>query len=269
MSRIATTFARLKRERRTALMPYLMVGYPERDSVLELAPALEAAGADLFELGVPFSDPLADGATIQRASQQALANDVTLPYCIETAAALRERGVSVPLVMMGYYNPFLQYGIERLCADASAAGIDGFIIPDLPPEEAQPCLQAYQAAGLDFICFIAPTSSEERIAKVVEIASGFIYCVALTGTTGARQELWDGLPAFLQRIRQHTDLPLVVGFGISNASHVQQVSAYADGAIVASALINMMEQLPANERLDGLTDIVRQLKSGTIVSDQP
>ncbi|NOK60062.1 MAG: tryptophan synthase subunit alpha [Chloroflexi bacterium AL-W] len=268
MSRIARTFARLKREQRTALMPYLMVGYPERDSVLELAPALAAAGADLFELGVPFSDPLADGATIQRASQQALANNVTLPYCIETAATLRARGISVPLVMMGYYNPFLQYGIEQLCVDAAAAGIDGFIIPDLPPEEAQPCLQACHAVGLDFICFLAPTSSAERIAKVAEIASGFIYCVALTGTTGARQELWEGLPAFLQRIRHHTDLPLVVGFGISNAAHVQQVSAYADGAIVASALINTIEQLPSNEYVDGLADVVCQLKSGTIMTDQ-
>ncbi len=259
MSRIAETFARLRAAGRTALMPYLMTGFPERDSALELAPALEAAGADLFELGVPFSDPLADGATVQRASERALANGVRLPFCIETVAALRARGVAAPLVMMGYFNPFLQYGLERFAADASAAGADGLIIPDLPPEEAAECHAACRAAGLDLIFFVAPTTPDERIVQIVGLASGFIYCVALTGVTGARRELWEGLPDFLDRVRRHTDLPLVVGFGISSAAHIRQVGAHAAGAIVASALIDAIELLPPEQRAAGAAAFLRSL----------
>jgi tryptophan synthase alpha chain len=260
MSRIAETFATLKAARRTALMPYLMFGFPERDSVLELAPALEAAGADLFELGVPFSDPLADGATVQRASERALANDVRLSFCLETVAALRERGVRAPLVLMGYFNPFLRYGLERLAAEAAAAGADGFIIPDLPPEEAADCLAILRANGLDLIFLIAPTTPDERIAAIARIASGFLYCVALTGVTGARRELWEGLPDFLDRVRRFTDLPLAVGFGISSAAHVQQVGAHAEGAIVASALINVIENLPPEQCVEAAARFVRDLK---------
>lgn len=262
MSRIAETFARCRAEKRIALMPYLMVGYPQRDSTLELAPALAAAGADLFELGVPFSDPLADGVTIQRAADQALHNGVRLPDCLAIAATLRANGLTTPLVMMGYYNPFLQYGIEKLCADASAAGIDGMIIPDLPPEEADDASAACREHGLDLICFVAPTTPEARIAKIVQIASGFIYCVALTGVTGARKELWSGLPDFLARVRQQTDLPLVVGFGISTPEHVRQISSYADGAIVASALINMLDTLAAEQQVEGAAAFVRALRDG-------
>jgi tryptophan synthase alpha chain len=260
MSRIAETFAKLKAASRTALMPYLMVGFPERDSALELAPALEAAGADLFELGVPFSDPLADGATIQRASEQALANGVRLSFCLETVASLRERGVRAPLVLMGYFNPFLRYGLRRLATDAAAAGVDGLIIPDLPPEEAAECQALCRAAGLDLIFFVAPTTPDERIVEIARLASGFIYCVSLTGVTGARRELWEGLPDFLDRVRRFTDLPLVVGFGISSAAHVRQVGAHAEGAIVASALINAIEGLPPDRRVEGAAAFVRQLK---------
>lgn len=262
MSRIASTFARLRAEGRAALMPYLMVGYPERDSALDLAPALEAAGADLFELGVPFSDPLADGATVQRAAERALANGVRLPFCLETVAALRARGVAAPLVLMGYFNPFLRYGLARFVADAAAAGVDGLIIPDLPPEEAGECHALCRAAGLDLIFFVAPTTPDERIATIVRLASGFIYCVSLTGVTGARRELWAGLPDFLARVRRHTDLPLVVGFGISSAAHVREVSALADGAIVASALINHLEQSPPAQQVAAATAFLRGLQGG-------
>jgi tryptophan synthase alpha chain len=260
MSRIAETFAQLKAAGRPALMPYLMVGFPERDSALELAPALEAAGADLFELGVPFSDPLADGVTVQRAAEQALANGVHLPFCLETAAALRAGGLRAPLVLMGYFNPFLRYGLQRLATDALAAGVDGLIIPDLPPEEAGECQAVLRAVGLDLIFFVAPTTPDQRIAEIVRLASGFIYCVSLTGVTGARSDLWDGLPDFLDRVRRFTDLPLVVGFGISSAAHVQQVGAHADGAIVASALINKIEGLPPEQRVAGAAAFVRELK---------
>lgn len=260
MKRIAQVFARCKAENRIALMPYLMVGYPERDSALVLAPAFEAAGADMFELGVPFSDPLADGSTIQRAAEQALDNGVRLPYCIETAAQLRAHGLQAPLVMMGYVNPFLQYGMERLCVDAAQAGIDGLIIPDLPPEESAEVSAACRANELDLIYFVAPTTPDERIAQIVRYASGFIYCVALTGVTGARRELWPGLADFLGRVRQHTDLPLVVGFGISTAEHVRQISSFADGAIVASALVNTIDNLAPEQYVEGAAAFVRELK---------
>lgn len=261
MSRIADTFARLKAARRTALMPYLMVGFPQHESTLALAPALEAAGADMFELGVPFSDPLADGATIQRAAERALANGVRLPYCLETIATLRARGLQAPIVPMGYYNPFLSYGIARFVADAAAAGADGLIIPDLPPEEAGECRELCHRHGLDLILFVAPTTPDERIAEIARVASGFLYCVSLTGVTGARSALWEGLPSFLRRVRAHTDLPLVVGFGISSAAHVRQVGEHADGAIVASALINAIDAAPPADQISTAVQFVRGLRS--------
>lgn len=260
MSTIAQTFARLKAEGRGALMPYLMVGYPEKDSLETLAPALEAAGADLFEIGVPFSDPLADGATIQRASEQALRNGVNVAFAIASVAKLRAIGVKVPLVMMGYYNPFLQYGLEKFAADAATAGADGVIVPDLPPEEAGEFQRILSTHGLDFIMFVAPTTPDERIAQIVNVASGFIYCVSLTGVTGARTSLWDGLSAFLGRVRSHTDLPLVVGFGISTPEHVRTVSKAADGAIVASALINLMDQVDATKRVATVVEYLKTLR---------
>ncbi|HWQ12999.1 MAG TPA: tryptophan synthase subunit alpha [Roseiflexaceae bacterium] len=261
MSRIAETFERTRAAGRPALMPYLMAGFPERDSALELAPALEEAGADMFELGVPFSDPLADGATIQRASERALRNGVRLRDALETVAQLRARGLRAPVVLMGYFNPFLQYGVERLAQDAAAAGADGLIIPDLPPEEAAACHTACGAAGLDLIFFVAPTTPDERIRRIAELASGFIYCVALTGVTGARTALWSGLPELLRRVRRHTSLPLVVGFGISTAEHVRQVGQLAEGAIVASALIDAIESAPPEERVARAAAFVRGLRA--------
>lgn len=260
MGRIHDTFARLRAEQRGALMPYLMVGYPERDSLLELAPALQAAGADLFEIGVPFSDPLADGATIQKASEQALHNGVNVAFAIASVQQLRAAGVTVPLVMMGYYNPFLQYGLQRFAAEAAAAGADGVIVPDLPPEEAAEFQAVLKEHGLDFIMFVAPTTPDARIASIVAVASGFIYCVSLTGVTGARSSLWDGLPAFLARVRTHTDLPLVVGFGISTPDHVRTVASCADGAIVASKLINLMDATAPAQRTDVLVDYIKELR---------
>ncbi|NJL05779.1 MAG: tryptophan synthase subunit alpha [Chloroflexaceae bacterium] len=265
MSRITATFARLRAANQVALMPYLMIGFPQRESILDLVPALEAAGADLFELGMPFSDPLADGATIQRAAQVALENGVRLPYCLETVAALRERGVEAPLLLMGYYNPVLQYGLERACAELAAAGGDGWIIPDVPPEEAQHLSQIARQHGLDVIMFVAPTTPAQRIQQLVRVASGFLYCVSITGVTGQRDQLWDGLPAFLERVRSYTDLPLVVGFGISTPAHVAHVSQFADGAIVGSALINRLDQLhqlPAPQQATQLAVFVQHLKQG-------
>jgi tryptophan synthase alpha chain len=263
VSRIAETFAQLRNERRIALMPFLTVGYPERESTLELVPALEAAGASLFELGMPFSDPLADGATVQRATEQALRNGVNLAYCLETVAALRGRGVRAPLLLMGYYNPLLRYGLERACADLAQAGGDGWIVPDVPPEEAERLAEAAKANGLDLIMFVAPTTPTERIARIAARASGFIYCVTLTGVTGARRDLAAGLGEMLASVRQHTDLPLVVGFGISTPEHITQVRSMADGAIVASALIDHMQKLPADQLVEGSAAFVRDLVAVT------
>lgn len=259
MSRIAETFARLRNAGQVALMPYLTVGFPERTSTLDLVPALEAAGASLFELGVPFSDPLADGATIQRATQRALENGVNLSFCIETVAALRARGVVAPLLLMGYYNPLLRYGLDRACADLAAAGGDGWIIPDMPPEEAVDLHSAAVAHGLDLIMFIAPTTPPDRIAAITAHASGFLYVVSLTGTTGARTALSADLGSVLARVRYVSDLPLVVGFGISSPAHVAEVARIADGAIVGSALIARLEQLPPGDLVRGATAFVTEL----------
>ncbi len=217
---------------------YLTVGFPERESALELVPRLIAAGADMIELGVPFSDPLAEGPTIQAATQRALANGVTTRYCLETVRVLRERGVEAPLLLMGYLNPMLRYGMERFCRDSRAAGVDGLVFPDLPPEESSALQTACDQHDLDLIQFVAPTSTAARIAHVTQHATGFIYCVSVTGVTGARAQLSADLPAFLERVRGRTTTPLAVGFGISRPEHARRVAAIADGVIVGSALID-------------------------------
>ena len=237
MSRIAATFENLSRAGRTALMPYLTMGYPERESALTLVPALIEAGADLIELGVPFSDPLADGTTIQAAGQRALANGVTLSLCLEQAAALRDRGGAVPYVLMGYYNSIFQMGLEHFARHAAVAGIDGVIVPDLPPEESDMLRSALRARGIDLIFLLSPTSDGERVRLVTRHTSGFLYLVSLTGVTGARDHLPSDLESFVTRVRSATELPLAVGFGISTPAQAAQVASIADGVIVGSALI--------------------------------
>jgi tryptophan synthase alpha chain len=237
MKRIMRTFESLRRLGRAALMPYLTMGYPQRDSALSLVPALVQAGADLIELGVPFSDPLADGATIQAASQQALVNGMTLSLCLEQAAALRQQGVSAPFVLMGYYNPIFQMGLEPFARRAAAAGVDGVIVPDLPPEESDALQAALQAQESDLIFLLAPTSNDERVRWVAERASGFLYLVSLTGVTGARDRLPPDLEVFVARVRPVTDQPLAVGFGIGTPGQAARVARIADGVIVGSALL--------------------------------
>ncbi len=242
MSRIQQTWERLAAEDRQALILYLTVGFPERESALDLVPRLIDAGADIIELGVPFSDPIAEGVTIQGATQQALKNGITVRYCLETVRTLRERGVEAPLLLMGYLNPLLRYGVEQFCADAAAAGLDGLILPDLPPEEAGEIDAACRKHGLDLIMFVAPTSTPDRIAHVAEHASGFIYCVSTKGVTGARAALPPELPAFVQRVRRQTQMPIAVGFGISQPDHARQVAKIADGVIIGSKLIDVVAQ---------------------------
>ena len=254
-------FARCRAEGRTAIGPFVTGGYPRMEITERLIPAMVEGGADFLEIGVPFSDPLADGTTVQRTSYRALANGTRLKDCIALARTTRERdGVAIPLLLMGYYNPILRYGVERFVADSTAAGVDGFIVPDLPAEESDDLLAACQHHGRDLIFMLAPTSTDKRIADVVQRASGFIYCVSLLGVTGARDQLAAGLGDYLDRIRQHSDVPLVVGFGISTPEHVAEVGRHTEGAIVASALIDYLDTRPEDEQPAAATRFVRYLR---------
>jgi tryptophan synthase alpha subunit len=239
--RIEATFAKCKAEGRTAFVGYVTTGYPTLESTLEIVPALVSGGADLVELSIPFSDPLADGPTIQRSTFAALQNGVTPQYCLEVVRKLREQGVEVPIVFMTYYNLILSYGSEQFCRDSADAGVDGFIVVDLPAEESSDFRQECEKHNLRTVYLLAPTSSPERIKHVAELGSGFIYCVSLTGTTGAREELADGLREFVERVRSYTDLPIAVGFGISQRKHFQSVGRVADAAVIGSAIIDTID----------------------------
>ena len=259
-NRVAAAFARARAEHRTAIMPFVTAGYPTIGRSEEWLLALVRGGADLIEIGVPFSDPLADGATVQRTSQVALGHGVTLADAIALTRRLREsHAVSIPLLLMGYYNPMLRYGFERLAADCAAAGVDGFIVPDLPAEESDELLDICRRGGLDLVFLLAPTSTDERIANVAQRASGFIYCVSLTGVTGQRDQLPD-LTAYLARVRAHTGIPLAIGFGISTPEHVRQIGQVADGAVIASAMINFLDTVPEELQAFAAEQFVRGLR---------
>jgi tryptophan synthase alpha chain len=237
VSRIASVFGKTKRK---ALIPYVTVGYPSLEATLEVVPLLAQNGADIVELGIPFSDPLADGVTIQRSSYNALQNGVTTKLCLETAKRLREK-VDIPLVFMTYYNPVFHYGLESFCQACAGAGIDGLIIPDLPPQEGTDLELVTKKQDLDLIYLLAPTSTGERIKLVGKRSRGFIYLVSVTGVTGARNRLPADLEAFVNRVRKTTRQPLCVGFGISTPQQAKQIATIADGVIVGSRIIQLME----------------------------
>jgi tryptophan synthase alpha chain len=232
---------------RPAFMPYVVLGYPDRESGLAVVRTLVEAGADLLELGVPFSDPLADGPTIQAATQKSLENGTTLKDCLAQVGELRRQGVGTPALLMGYINPILAYGLDRFVIDAATAGVDGLIVPDLPPEEAADLETLCGACGLALVYLLAPTSTHERIKLVAEKSRGFIYLVSLTGVTGARSDLPPDLADFVTRVRAQTDLPLAVGFGIGSGEQARAVAQLADGVIVGSALVKRAGESP--ERL--------------------
>jgi tryptophan synthase alpha chain len=227
---------------RAALMPYFTIGYPTFETSLDVIEACVEAGADLMELGVPFSDPLADGPTIQHSTQVALENGITVKRCLEAVAELRSRGVVIPLILMGYINPILAYGLEKFVTEAAQAGASGFIIPDLPPDEAGDLQTFCWQHDLDLVFLLPPNSSNERIRFVTDQCCGFVYLVSVLGITGERQALPVELAQFVARVRSQTEKPLAVGFGISTPEQAAAVGKIADGVIVGSALIKAASQ---------------------------
>ncbi len=267
MSRLKSLFETCHQDRRLALLPYLTVGYPSLPEMLDLAPALAEAGADALELGIPFSDPVADGPTIQRSTYQALRNGVSPELCLEAAGKLSGT-ISIPLLFMTYLNPILRYGAERFLNDARDAGVDGVIIPDLPADESAGVSELCAGRGMDLIQFVAPTSSDSRLEVISSQSRGFIYCVSLTGVTGARARLSQTLPQFLARVRQHSSLPRVVGFGISRPEHVGALQNIAEGAIVASGLIDVIDRAGKGHSVAEAMKYVASMKAQTR-SDSP
>ncbi len=235
-------FARAKSEKRAAFLPYFCIGYPNYAESLRAIESVAAAGVDGFEIGIPFSDPIADGPTIQATTQIALENGITVRKCLAAVKTLRQKGVTQPMLMMGYANPLVAYGTDRFLRDARAAGADGLIVPDLPPEEASMFAESCAREGLALVFFLAPTSNDARIEMATANATGFIYVVSLTGITGARKELPAYLTKYFARLRAKTDMPLVLGFGISTPEHARQLRGLTDGFIVASALIRAWER---------------------------
>jgi len=241
MTRIETKFAELKSAGEKAFIPFVTAGDPSVDVTLDLILALERSGADVVELGVPFSDPIADGPVIQRATERALANGVTLKKAIQLGSRIRGRS-NVPLVLFSYFNPLLNYGLEKLAHDAAEAGFDGVLASDLTVEESDTFVRTMRTGGLNTIFLVAPTSSPDRMKKIAQTSNGFIYAVSRTGVTGERQDLASDLKQFLETLRSYTTSPIAVGFGISRPEHVRAVWQEADGAVVGSSIVKEIEQ---------------------------
>ena len=240
MSRIQETFASLKREGRRGFIPFITAGDPDIATTELLLIELAAAGADIIELGVPFSDPVADGEVIQRASERALRNGVTLQDALACAARARQR-IDVPIVLFSYFNPLLKFGEQNLAKEAKQAGVDGVLVTDLIPEEAQSWTETLVQFDLDPIFLVAPTTSDERLARIAQQARGFIYAVSRAGVTGARDEMSRDAEALVKRVRSVSDLPVAVGFGISTAQQVREVWRLADAAVIGSAIVREIE----------------------------
>lgn len=240
MSRIKACFDALKTEKRGALIPYLEAFDPDRDTSLTLLKGMAEAGADIIEIGVPFSDPSADGPTIQLAAQRGLKAGATLTGVLEMVAEFRRHNNTTPIVLMGYFNPIDRYGIERFCHDAAQAGVDGCIIVDLPPEEADIIRPHLHTHALDLILLVAPTTPDDRLQHILHDASGFVYYVSITGITGTTTATEDQLSKAMTRIRRATDLPIVAGFGINTPEQARTAAAITNGAVVASAIIKDM-----------------------------
>lgn len=256
---IDQAFAKARSEHRPALMPFWTLGYPTVEMSVQIIKAIAAAGADMIELGIPFSDPLADGVVVQKASQIALENGITMRKGMEIAARVRAEGVTVPLFAMGYLNPLIAYGEQRYVEDWRKAGVDGLIVPDLPPEESGELGALCAQNQMALVQFAAPTSTAARLELAAKYASGFIYVVQVTGVTGARDTLAAGLREYVERVKAKAERkPVVVGFGVSTAAHVREIGTFADGAIVASALLRA--SFDAADPVQVVSERVRQLR---------
>lgn len=267
-TRLDRRFAALKAEGRGGLVTFITAGDPDAETSLALLKGLPGAGADVIEIGMPFSDPMADGPAIQASSQRALAAGMTLRKTLDQVRAFREDESDTPIVLMGYYNPIYIYGVEAFLRDAKAAGVDGLIIVDLPPEEERELCIPALAAEINFIYLTAPTTDDERLPIVLEKASGFVYYVSITGITGTAQAAIGDIEAAVQRIKRHTDLPVAVGFGITSADFAHDVANVADAAVVGSALVNIIrDNLDADGKakpgmVDKALGFVRELADG-------
>lgn len=265
MSRIGSGFQKLKAKGEGALVVFIAAGDPDLETTRALVPALAAAGADVVELGVPFGDPLADGPSNQAAYQRALEQGVDLGAVLETVSRIRLHS-QVPLVLMTYYNPVFAYGPAEFARQAAQAGVDGVLITDLPPEEAGEWKTLARDQGLDTIFLLAPTSTEARIREATALAEGFVYCVARTGVTGKRTLLDTSIRDLVERIRAHTDLPVVVGFGIARPEDVERVTQWADGAVVGSAIVDRIAEMQGGSP-EQVLDFVKSLKAATRQKD--
>ena len=266
MSRIRERFDHLRSRGEKGLVTFITAGDPDLATTQELISMLDYAGADIIELGVPFSDPMADGPTIQRSSERALSAGTTLPAILEIVRQAR-RSSQVPILLMGYFNPILSYGLGRFAVDAAAAGVDGVLIVDLPPEESEELRGLLRRQDVDLIYLLTPTSDDRRIGLVRKRGSGFIYYVSVTGVTGVRREVSQDVSGAVSRIREMVDLPVVVGFGISTPGQVRQMATAADGVVVGSALVTLFEQYQGADLRERVAVLVGSLKDATRVTD--
>jgi len=248
VNRIEDTFRTLRDEGRKALIPFLTAGDPNLDATAEIVLAMSEAGADLIELGVPFSDPIADGPVIQRATQRALDNGTTLDGILDLVRRIR-RSSEIPILLFSYYNPLLARGLERLAAEAVEVGVDGLLASDLTVEESSRFVDVMNGRGLSTVFLVAPTSSPRRVERIARTSTGFLYAVSRTGVTGVRNELSEDLTTFIRMLKLHTTLPVAVGFGISRPEHVQAVWKEADGAVVGSAIVSEIEKGMSSDHL--------------------
>lgn len=254
MSKIEEVFKDLRVKGRKAFIPYIMAGDPDLAKTEEVILFFEEVGADIVELGIPFTDPLADGPTIQRASERALKKGITLKKVLEFVKRIR-RSIKIPIVLMTYYNPIFKYGEERFVKESVQYGVNGIIVPDLPPDEATDLIRFSKREGLDTVFLLAPTSTEDRVKRVARTSSGFIYYVSITGITGSRLQIDESLGESIKKIRKITDKPVCVGFGVSNPEEASRVSEIADGVIIGSAIVKMLDESP-----EGFEDFVKTLR---------
>ncbi|CAE6881026.1 MULTISPECIES: tryptophan synthase subunit alpha [Pseudomonas] len=263
MSRLHNRFAELKAENRAALVTFITAGDPDYATSLEILKGLPDAGADVIELGMPFTDPMADGPAIQLANIRALDGKQNMVKTLQMVREFRAGNQDTPLVLMGYYNPIFCYGVERFIADAKAAGVDGLIVVDLPPEHNDELCEPAQAAGIDFIRLTTPTTDDERLPTVLNGSSGFVYYVSVAGVTGAGAATMDHVEEAVARLRRHTDLPVCIGFGIRTPEHAAEVAKRAEGAVVGSALIDKIAQATSpSEAVNGVLSLCRELAEG-------